>query len=648
MNAPSQSIDNDDEQPSVLSNWLNALSHPGVLIHAIEEVFNSCISTRPWRRLIIFSPALLVLGGLLGLIVWGRSVSRETLVARYAQLAQEELDRLETEDPAQGAEAERSTVLMKEERTSAFSDMLFRRLLQLNDENARTRYLVAVQMAKSQRLPQARQLMEEIAPLSNATKGYEPAHAWLAIDLLSRQPLDKSEQTRLLEHLERIQAWDGTGSGLLAIYANVMASQGKHADALEVMSRAAKKDPGLQSAYAIMARKFNMPKIADEVSMKARKELKEAISKPDAKMPLYIQLASLELTEENYQAALQVTREGLNRLDKNNEQLKYLGSEALRLMYRKSIRKTSKGVEFNLGLLDLAMKEFPANQNLTTEIALLEDMGVEASGELKALMEQQLANGQATALAHLILANQEIKAGRMADAIKHLELTVNAAPTHPVALNNLALALALTDSAQVKRSEELIGRALAVDGRNAELYDSQGQIRLIAGRPLDAVESLEKAIGINPNRTGTRELIIKAYREAGLEDLAVQQEKSLEKLKADLAKEEADRAQAKLNESKPKAAEPTVPKAAEPKPTPSKPDNALPPTEPPKSAKPQTSPAQTAPAQTAPAQTATPKPVPAKPQPAMPKPTAPQPVPSNPVAPVSKTPPVASPSNQPK
>ncbi len=48
--------------------------------------------------------------------------------------------------------------------------------------------------------------------------------------------------------------------------------------------------------------------------------------------------------------------------------------------------------------------------------------------ELKALMEQQLANGQATALAHLILANQEIKAGRMAEAIPHLELTLNSAP----------------------------------------------------------------------------------------------------------------------------------------------------------------------------------------------------------------------------
>ncbi len=225
-------------------------------------------------------------------------------------------------------------------------------------------------------------------------------------------------------------------------------------------------------------------------------------------------------------------------------------------------------------------------------------MGVEASSELKSLMQQQLANGQATALAHLILANQEIKAGRMADAIPHLELTVKAAPEHPVALNNLALALALTDSANAKRAEELIDQAVKIDGRNPELFDSQGQIRLIAGRPLDAVDSLEKAIGIDPNRVGTRELVVKAYREAGLEDLAVQQERALTKLKADLAKAQAESLKANdksatkaPNKTEPAPVAKPVEKSPEKspaekssatpsdKPTPNKPQTNKPPTE---------------------------------------------------------------------
>ncbi|MCC6510428.1 MAG: tetratricopeptide repeat protein [Pirellulaceae bacterium] len=373
-------------------------------------------------------------------------------------------------------------------------------------------------------------------------------------------PLGKDDTLKLVDHLKEVQDWEGTGSGLLAVYANLLAAQGKRQESLDVMGKAAKKDPSLQSSYSIMARKFNMPKIADESSERARKALQAAIKDSKATVNDYIQLATLELTEENYQGALEVTRTGLNTVGKDSEQLRYLGSEALRLMYRKSVKKTPKGLEFNLGLLDAAMREYPGNPNLTTEIALLDDMGVEAPPAFKAVMEEQLANGKATALAHLVLANQDIKAGRLVDAIPHLELTLKSAPNHPVALNNLSLSLALTDSSKAERAEKLIEQAINIDPRNPEFYDSQGQIRMIAGRPLDAVESLEKAIGIDPNRINTRDLMVKAYRDAGLDDLARAQEKAL--------------AQLKLEASKPKeaAVPPTTapPATAPPKTTPAK------------------------------------------------------------------------------
>ena len=549
MNEKTKLIDPDFEEPSLWSEWLMALMNPSILVHAGYELVNSFLATRPWRRILLFSPVLLILFAAIGLIIWGKTIGRQTLVMRYAVWAEAELARLKSEATTDEPAGPR---LLNDERSSPLSDMLYRRLLQLNDENARTRYLVAMQMAKSQRVGQARSLMEEIAPLGENRKGYEPAHAWLAVDLLSRQPLNNEDQVRLQSHLNAIQNWDGASSGLLAVHSNILAAQGKRSESLDLMGRAAKKDPSLQSSHAILARKLNMPRVADEVSSKARERLKELTARPDAKLQDFIQLSTLELTENKFEDALRVTREGLSKLGNDNEQLKFIGSEALRLMYRKSLQKTAKGVEFNLNLLDAAMREYPANPNLATEVALLENMGVEASAELKDLMEQQLANGQATAVAHLILANQQIKNGHMAEAIPHLELTVKAAPNHPIALNNLALALALTDSANVARAEELIDRALKIDSRNPELFDSQGQIRLIAGRPLDAVESCEKSISMDPNRIGTRELIVKAYRQAKLEDMAVKQEVTLEKLKAEIQKRQ-------LENSEQKAVSPTSP-----------------------------------------------------------------------------------------
>lgn len=522
-----------EEEPGIARSWLEVLTHPGTLLHAFEEAFNSCIATRPWRRLLLFSPVLLVVFLAIGLIVYGRSLGRVSLIKRYDALAQAEIERINETAADTDAEQTTATTLMIEEKSSSYSDMLYRRLLHLNDQNARTRYVVAMQMSRSKRLSQARQLMEEIAPIGG--QGYGPAHAWLAIDLLSRQPLSKDDQNRLMQHLASASEWEGISGTLLYIYAELLAGSEKRKEAFEIMRKAAEKDPKYQTKYALMAREQKMPKIANEVATAARTTLNKAIRGPNAQAQHYIDLTMLELTEDNLEVAYKVAKAGLIKGDSDNPKLKYLASEAKRLMYRKSIRKTEKGLEFNLNLLDEAMKEYPANPNLATEVALLDDMGIEAPPAFKAAMEEQLANGQATALAHLVLANQSLKAGKFVVATKHLEISLKQAPNNPVALNNLSLALALADAKNAEQSEELIGKAIAIDPHNAEFYDTQGQIRMIAGHPLDALESLEKAIGINPKRINTRLLMVKAYREAGLTDLATAQEKAVTKLQAEAA-----------------------------------------------------------------------------------------------------------------
>jgi tetratricopeptide (TPR) repeat protein len=384
--------------------------------------------------------------------------------------------------------------------------------------------MVGLQLARSGRMGQARQMMQEIAPVG--VRGFAPAHAWLAIDLLTRPERTKEERNELVNHLRLATAWEGLSSRLLAIYANLMAGEGSRSDALAAMERAARQDPVYLGALAVMAKQFNSPKTAADSSARAKTLISQKLEAGDATADDYLQLMKVQLADEEFQAAFETGRMGLAKTG-DNDALKYWCSEALRMLFRKSIRKSDRGVEMNLALLDAAIKEFPSNPFLAEDIAMLTDMGVEASPQLKSVLESQLAKGQATAVAHLILANQEIKADRLKQAIPHLELALKLAPTHPVTLNNLALALALTDKKQLERAEELIEKALSINPGNAEFYDSQGEIRLIAERPLDAIESLEKAIGIDPSRRHTHELMVTAYRDAGLEDLAQVHEKFL-------------------------------------------------------------------------------------------------------------------------
>jgi len=55
---------------------------------------------------------------------------------------------------------------------------------------------------------------------------------------------------------------------------------------------------------------------------------------------------------------------------------------------------------------------------------------------------------------------------------------------------------------------------------NTELYDSLGEMYLIAKRPKDAINKLEKAIKLDQNRVNTRQMLVEAYRAADMEDMA--------------------------------------------------------------------------------------------------------------------------------
>lgn len=524
----SQTSRNVDAEMSLATAWLGALINPTLFFQGLLEASSSWFFTRSWRTLRWYIPALIFLMFAAGLIIYGHSLGPAVLQARYAKLADEEVLRMKEIDEA-SEKTDKQIKFMSEEKTSKYGEMLYRRLMMLDAKSAKARYMVGLQMARTGHTSRARQLMLEIAP--SGGRGYPQAHAWLAIDLYNRPNPSRENLTELMNHLRNAVEWDGAGAGLWGMYAERLSREGNHQEALKALEKAAELDDRLKPKFVLMARSLNLPKLAEEPALDAKKKLQEKIKGPKATAEDAVELVRLLLSEEDFSGALGTARAALNSYANGNEALRFLSSESLRFMYRQSIRKTDKGVELNLQLLDAALKEFPTNPNIATEIALLQGMGVAATPALKAALEEQLANGQSTALAHLVLANEELKANRILQAIPHLEMALKQAPDHPVTLNNLSLSLAMTNKNQIDRAEELIERAIRVDPKNPELFDTQGEIRLIAGRPLDALVSLEFAIGIDNNRVHTRELMVKAYRAAGMEEQAIKQERAIKGIK---------------------------------------------------------------------------------------------------------------------
>ena len=158
--------------------------------------------------------------------------------------------------------------------------------------------------------------------------------------------------------------------------------------------------------------------------------------------------------------------------------------------------------------------------------------GGNASDSLIKALESQLAEGKTTTMTHLLLAIRSLKQEKLEAAIPHLEVALRNAPNAPVVLNNLAVALIRVSTDNAARAKELIDRAIRISGPNAEMYDSQGEIRMAAGDYVGAVESFESAIGVDGKRIGSRKRLIEAYRKAGLTDMIAIQEGKVRELEA--------------------------------------------------------------------------------------------------------------------
>jgi predicted Zn-dependent protease len=69
-----------------------------------------------------------------------------------------------------------------------------------------------------------------------------------------------------------------------------------------------------------------------------------------------------------------------------------------------------------------------------------------------------------------------------------------------------------------------------VAGEQIDLVDTQGQINLIAQRPVEAIACFEKVLTVSPNSVETRKMLAEAYKLAGMESLAQKQQEVIESL----------------------------------------------------------------------------------------------------------------------
>ena len=442
-----------------------------------------------------------------------------------------------------------------------------RRILQLGNYNPRVAYVVASQMARHGRSAMAARMMRDIAPLGKqgvGKVGFAYAHAWLAEYALMSWKGSESQAETLLRDLEAAER----GGATLTVpqvknFANLLEHFKRTPEALNLLSDYARRypeHPELYVMYALLSERSGHVGVLYQDAIKAAREGFQAKQQAGKMLTQdWFYAVQLEMHDKQIDFALVIANAGF-RSDLKNPELRRLFSDVL-LAKHQALSASLDGkaavgtplastdgapsappnVLPDLKYLEMAHVIDSANPALSPEVAKAIAMGQNMSPELKQALESSLAEGTAPGITHLILANHiltnHILTGDSPkNAIPHLRLALSKMPNSPVVMNNLAYALMKYDPDKLPEAQQLMERALSVPGSSlierASMLDTLGEIRLVQGETLKAIELLEQAIELDGSKLGTRERLIVGYRKADMPELADAQLRRIDELKS--------------------------------------------------------------------------------------------------------------------
>jgi hypothetical protein len=485
-----------------------------------QDLLNCLIAwfrSRKWRG--ILSMAFLI-GALptsaIGLVTYGANIPKGKLAASYLELIEDDLQ------ASLDMPVEEQT---EDDATIASLQVPLRRILQLGSSNERVTYLVANQVARQGRMPMAVGMMRSIAPMDDS--GFAPAHAWLANYQSLTWTGDAQKIAPLLHDFKVAEQGGSLHTPQQALtYASLLARSNQTTEALRILRLYSEQFPELKLPYAQLAKQLNETE-EFRLAIKAfRTQADAKVTAGQASNEDFIQLVQAAMLEENLDLAL-ATAEQAWRSAPQDPNFRRLFSNVLLAKYQSTNRLQGPASTTNAELLDTAFNIDPNNPAVMEEVAQAMAVGRDLSPELKAALETSLADGGASSINHLIIANSQLVGGDPAAAIPHLRIALRKSPSSPVIMNNLAYAILLGAPENIEEARELVEQALRIPASSAKIlasiYDTQGELRMAQQDDIGAVESLEKAIKLDNSKVNTRRRLAELYTRLGMHDAAAAQ-----------------------------------------------------------------------------------------------------------------------------
>jgi len=414
--------------------------------------------------------------------------------------------------------------------TLKYVELLSKRVLDIEAADFRGLYRLALVHFLTDQKSLAMTEMNKLAAISAGA--FPQANAWLARRMVasiesspgSAEYLASTKEVKPI--FKQAIEWKNLDPRLMLAYAKILEKGGDLQRAIVVTKRAASVKP---EANLDLARLYARAGNADglrESSYAVEDHYGKRLNTPLEQESDRLAVAEAKRLSDKLLAAIDILKEGLMNKDPKPKLQREL-SEVYLQMYRNTIESTepkspSEKVTWKVDFdaLQKVIDSDPTNPNFSLEVARLLPIEVTPTKTLLDSLKKQMQSGVTTSGTYILLAEEQYKQNKVKEAIKFWEIAIKQDPTNYLAINNLALVLAKDQPDNLDRPFQMLNQAVEAQPNNPELYDSLGELYLMAKRPKDAINKLEKAIKLDQNRINTREMLVQAYRDADMEDMA--------------------------------------------------------------------------------------------------------------------------------
>lgn len=502
------------------SIWFSPVDLAGEFL----DLFSHWRQSRRWRSLWALVPVMLFFFTLVTFVAVGKFSDRDVKANWYADRANKEIALAnENQVKDENSETQKSDEGMK--RLPVVIDMLFRRVLQLNQDNKLAKFYVATQMVRYGSRGSARQIMEQLA--TTKSTGFTKAHAWLAMDLIQRGQKGESIDIDTLKyHLKRGAVGKDIPPALLLVYSQLLQQENKTAESQEFLKRAAEYDPKLLLSAVAVYMQNGLPVQARTTADLLIDRIRGKTGDLDEGNTVLA--AQAFVLTNRLDDALVGLQKGLKRFPTSTKISRAL-SDAYRLKFRASLVRANNQVQVNLEFLDFAVSLDPTNVLIQEELNALAQLGIGQNAESTETLRFRIATSGTSYVARLLLANAAFRRGDLAAAVNDYEVILAELPSMTLALNNLAMLYTKSEPPRWSESLQLIDRAIAITPSVSEFHDLRGSILASLNRTEESVECYLQALSTSPQSVETREKLIASFEQLGQkENVEIERAKLIE------------------------------------------------------------------------------------------------------------------------